>query len=202
MRTACLPVEAGDEEGRHALSNAREPLMTVRWHASNVPTGHSMRSQAAQAKRHLLLEPRSLWGMARGRWRSSACSLRAPGVGAHVGPKHSSGVSSATGQAWPRLPWRELRTRALAPTVCPTARWYDLCCDRGRRPNTTTAAVVGLGAQRPVLGGASHAQPLPRLLRASHDERDGHLFPLKERGLYHSENIQRSRLSWRQGEMR
>jgi len=60
MRTACLPVEAGDEEGRHALSNAREPLMTVRWHASNVPTGHSMSSQAAQAKRHLLLEPRPL----------------------------------------------------------------------------------------------------------------------------------------------
>ena len=55
-------MEAGDEEGRHALSNAREPLMTVRWHVSNVPTGRSMSSQAAQAKRHWLPEPRILVG--------------------------------------------------------------------------------------------------------------------------------------------
>ena len=201
MRTACLPVEAGDEEGRHALSNAREPPMTVRWHASNVPTGRSMSSQAAQAKRHWLPEPRSLWGMARGRWRSSACSPRAPGVGAHVGPKHSSGVSSATGQAWPRLPWRELRTRSPSlPLSAPHPAGTIFALGGGRCPCTTTAAVVGLGAQRPVLCGASHAQPLPRLLRASHDERDGHLFPLKERGLCHNESIQRSCLSWRQGE--
>jgi|SoiMethySBSTD1v2_1073268.scaffolds.fasta_scaffold53500_6 hypothetical protein len=30
---------------------------------------------------------------------SCACSPLAPGVGAHVAPKHSVGVSSATGQA-------------------------------------------------------------------------------------------------------
>ena len=89
---------------------------------------------------------------------------------------------------------------ALAPTVCPHPAGTIFALRGGRRPYTTTAAVVGLGAQRPVVGGASRAQPLPRLLRASHPERDGHLMPLKARGLYHSESLQHSCLSWQQGE--
>jgi hypothetical protein len=60
------------------------------------------------------------------------------------------------------------------------AYWYDFCPGREKAPAPEPmVAVVGLVAQHAVLYWASRVQPLPRLLRASHHERDGTLFLLK-----------------------
>ena len=132
--------------------------------------------------------------------RTLACARVAcgPPASAHVDSQHASGVTRATGQAWPRLPWRALQMRSPSlplSALHPAGTIFAL--RRGRRPATPA---VGPRAQCPVSCGASRAQPLPRLLRASHPERDGHRVPLKKRGLYHNESHQHSCLSWQQGE--
>ena len=67
-----------------------------------------------------------------------------------------------------REPWL---LSPLAPGVCPTLCWYDLCSGKGRAP-APTATVVGCGAQCPVLGWMSRALPAPRLPPASQTERE------------------------------
>ena len=115
MRTACIPVEEGDDDGQQARSNgalaAHDRALVCQQRAAlpldALPSRIGEATMAASAEVLVGHGSRTL--------AVSRVKPMGPCVNAYVSPQHSIGVSSVTGQIWPRPPGRGERPGRAAP---------------------------------------------------------------------------------------